>query len=285
MLNTNINYPYPVVKSFIDDYNNTIFTGDLKVEIGTNCYIVTPNFSINNDELANMIDKGNLTYAIEIQCTSTWFRKLYKIKNNQKFTIESCLLHERVEITPCIISCANINNFQNDDFIEDYEGILFNINIGDIVGIGEKRTFDAYYDNDIIKSESSIINIVKGSNKNEIECDFEGNIIQIYLPDIQFNEYKECGCMKDKHVLLNAVLVIPVLVKAIGIIEEEERQDSEENVYQNKSWYKTIVANLKRHSNNDQKKYKQLLENSVTSAEILLGNNYISALRYIKGIN
>ena len=47
------------------------------------------------------------------------------------------------------------------------------------------------------------------------------------------------------------------------------------------AWYKTIVVNLKRFAENDERKYLQLLETPFASAELLLGNNSAKALDFL----
>lgn len=40
MLNVNINYPYPVIREYIEDYKNTIFTGKLTVQLESEGYVI-----------------------------------------------------------------------------------------------------------------------------------------------------------------------------------------------------------------------------------------------------
>jgi hypothetical protein len=285
MLNVNINYPYPVIREYIEDYKNTIFTGKLTVQLESEGYVIHPSFDIENNEIRELIEKNFLTYAVEVQCVSTWFRRLYRVDNNQEIHLNSMEIHERVEITPCIIANRDIPEFVNDDFEEEYQGMSFEINIGDIIGIGSRRTFDALYQNDIIKNGTSIVSIARSDVKKEITSDFTGNIIQITLPKDQYSDYMDCGYNKIKYKLLNAILIIPVLVEAIGIIANDERDSDETSGFETKSWYKTIVVNLKRYAESDENKYKQLLDKPFSSAELLLGNNSASALKFLSQID
>lgn len=201
MLNVNINYPYPVIREYIEDYKNTIFTGKLTVQLESEGYVIHPSFDIENNEIRELIEKNFLTYAVEVQCVSTWFRRLYRVDNNQEIHLNSMEIHERVEITPCIIANRDIPEFVNDDFEEEYQGMSFEINIGDIIGIGSRRTFDALYQNDIIKNGTSIVSIARSDVKKEITSDFTGNIIQITLPKDQYSDYMDCGYNKIKYKL------------------------------------------------------------------------------------
>lgn len=281
MLNININYPYPIIREYIDDYKHTDFIGELKVHLEPDGYTVYPAFNIDNEEISALLREGVLTYALEVQCVSTWFRRLYVIKNNEVIKLDSKMIHERVELIPCIIAAKPVTNFTNKDFADEYQGMKFELNAGDIIGIGQKRTFDALYQNDIIKDGSSIVNIGVNISLKRIRCDFSGSIIEITLPADQYNNYRDCGYNKSKYKMLNAILTIPVLVEAIGIIAADENDTKGDGEFANRAWYKTIVANLKRFAENDENKYRQLLEEPFASAELLLGNNSSSALEFL----
>ena len=211
MLNININYPYPVIREYAEDYENTLFLGALSVHLETDGYSIHPAFDIENEQIKNMLLSEDLTYAVEVQCVSTWFRKLYLIKNNGSIKLDSKIIHERVELIPCIVATKYIENFTNADFAEEYSGMKFEINAGDIVGIGQKRTFDALYQNDIIKNGSSIVSIGGSDSIREISCDYSGSIITITLPADQYENYRECGYNKAKYKMLNAIIMITAL--------------------------------------------------------------------------
>ncbi len=269
----------------MEDYVNTVFIGELTVTPEDDGYYIHPKFSIANAEIQNMIDEGKLTYAIEIECVSTWMRKLIRITNNMTQKIDPTFVHETVELTPCIIAMEKINDFSNLDFVEEYRAIKYTINVGEVVGIGQKRTFDAFYQNDIIKNGSSIVHFDGSDSLRELKCEFTSSIINVTLPTKQFEDYKDCGYNKKKYKMLNAILVIPVIVEAIGIIASDESNLDEKSGLERKAWYKTLVANLKRYAENDDHKYKKLLSKPFTAAEILLGNNFESALSYLNELD
>lgn len=281
MLNPNINYPYPVIRAHEEDYRTTVFKGELVVNLEPDSYLVRPAFEINNAGIAALIEEGKLTYAIEIQSPATWYRKLFLVKGNAPIRLEPVSIHERVELTPCIIATTQIPEFTNDDFEEEYQGIPFDINAGDVIAIGETKTFNALYQDDIIKNGTSPLTITRSETAKEISCDFSSSLIEITLPADQHDRYLECGYKPEKYKVLNAVLSIPVLVEAIGIIANDVNYPNQPSGLESKAWYKTIVVNLKRAAENKEDKYRQLLDKPFASAEILLGNNYAATLQYL----
>lgn len=285
MLNVNINYPYPVIREYLEDYQTTVFKGTLVVNLQPDGYLVYPSFEIQNDGINNLIAEGKMTYALEVQSPATWFRKLYLIKDNRPIRLDPAFLHERVELTPCIVATMSISGFVNEDFETEYSGMSFDINAGDIIAIGEKRSFDALYQNDIIKNGSSIVSIAGGDNTKEIICDFTGSVIKITLPAEQYEDYIECGYLKEKYKTLNAILTIPALVEAISIIASDESNQEHTSGFESKAWYKTIMVNLKRVAENSETKYRQMLGKPFAAAELLLGNNYVFALEFVKKVD
>ena len=281
MLNVNINYPYPVIREYTEDYQNTDFIGELKVLLEPDGYAVHTNFEISNKEIQSMIRKNILTYALEIQCVSTWFRKLYPIQECEVIRLDPQMIHERVELIPCIVAKKDIKGFTNKDFAQEYQAIKFDLKVGDIVGIGQKRIFDALYQNDIIKNGSSIVDVGGSDSIKEVQFDFSQSVIKITLPYDQYENYKNCGYNRSKYKMLNAILIVPALVEAIGIIAADEKDSEHQSGHQNRAWYKTIVVNLKRFAENDERKYLQLLEKPFASAELLLGNNSAEALDFL----
>lgn len=147
-------------------------------------------------------------------------------------------------------------------------------------GIGQKRTFDALYQNDIIKNGSSIVDVGGNDKLKEIQCDFSQSTIKLTLPADQYENYRSCGYNRSKYKMLNAILIVPALVEAIGIIAADEKDPEHQSGHQNRAWYKTIVVNLKRFAENDEKKYLQLLEKPFASAELLLGKRNVTAMAH-----
>lgn len=284
MLNANISYPYPVIRTYVEDYKTTVFKGTMAVNLLPDGYLIRPSFEISNTEITELLVCGKLIYAIEVQSPATWFRKLFPVNDNKPIKLDPIFLHERVELTPCIVANKSFLGFSNFDFEEEYQGMSFDLNAGDVIAIGEKRTFDALYQNDIIKNGSSIVSIGGSDTAKEIICDYSGSIIEITLPIDQYNDYRECGYLKTKYKTLNAIITIPVLVEAIGIIANDDKNPECTSGLESKAWYKTIVVNLKRAAENNENKYRQMLGKPVSSAELLLGNNYACALKFVNQI-
>lgn len=152
MLNSMMNYPYPILRNQAIDYKTGIFKVDIKKTNRSKGFDLSIDYDVTNRRIKEMLDQRILAYALQIQCVSTWYRKLEISENaGQNVFIPTSMVHERVDLCPCIIALKDISNFTNEDFSEDFEGITFSVNTGEVVGIGERQKFDAIYKDDIIK--------------------------------------------------------------------------------------------------------------------------------------
>ena len=63
-------------------------------------------------EIQDLIKNDKCTYALEVQCVSTWYRKLYQISQGATINLDPEMIHERVELTPCIVAKQEIKKFR-----------------------------------------------------------------------------------------------------------------------------------------------------------------------------
>ena len=253
----------------------------------TDGFGVNINYHINNDEIKSMIESNILAYASQIQCTATWYRNLM-ISDSDKQTIKlpAGEVHGKVEICPCIIVLKNVLSYENEDFSEDFKGISFSLNKGEVVAIGEKYKFNADYDNDIIKKGDSIVSFVEDNETSVMYGDLNADIIQIHLPPKQFKQYVNIGKYDDylKIPLLNSIYVVPVIVQAIYEIEEGE-SDPDSSQFDQNAWYKTIRLLIRKAAKGDDNKFHTMLQEPVKTAEILLNDNSAHAIKSLSRLS
>ena len=283
MINLNYSYPYPILRPDTGDYLTSTFVADMRVEPDEDGFLVIPSFSVTNDEVLKLISEGVLSYAVEVSCPSTWFRKLYEVYGNKTFFLPAQNVHDTVELKPAIISKNKIENYYNDDFAGAYNGKSFDIDANSVVGIGYSKTFLASYKDDLIKDASSIISVI-GEKKNQyIVNKLEEPTITVVMPEEQFAKYKEIGAFGKEGLIsiLNAVIAIPALVEALVIMRHEEDPEVYNKDHAEYNWYKSLRVLLKQYSDNDDGKYYKLLEEPTSTAQMLLNNNSERVIDYV----
>ena len=71
MLRFDVSYPYPVLRPVATDYISSVFTDKIDRTTTPTGYILTADFSVNNEAISQMISDGILGYAIFLSCRST----------------------------------------------------------------------------------------------------------------------------------------------------------------------------------------------------------------------
>lgn len=282
MLNSNMNYPYPILRTQSIDYETGVFNASITKTNEHDGYTLDVTYSVNNKFIKELLDKHMIAYALQIQCISTWYREI-KISDEekQKVFLPSSDIHERVDICPCIVALEEIHDFYNDDFAEDFEGISFCLHKGEIVGIGERYKFDAIYKNDIIKKGDSIVHFIKDINSSVMYCEWDFETIQIHLPEKQCEKYGRIGENEPWKVpLLNAIYVVPVIVQAISEIAQDELYNGESNLSQ-RAWYKTLRFLIEKAAKGEVAEFKKLLNDPIKTAQLLLNDNSAQSLNLL----
>lgn len=282
MLNSAMNYPYPILRNTPVDYKVSTFNSKITKTDEKDGYRLDITYDVTNKQIEDLINSKLAAYAVQIQCVSTWYRRLeISDAKNQQIKLSSNLIHERVDLCPCIIALAQIKDFVLDDFSDDYEGISFSVNPGEVIAIGERQKFDAIYKNDIIKKGDPIVHFVNDEFASVMHCDFDFDVIRIYLPKLQNEKYNSIGMYEPWKVpVLNAIYVVPAI--AMGIVEIDQDVNHGGKGYLEKySWYKTLRILIQRAARDDDNKYKKLLSDPIKTAQMLLNDNSAQALEIV----
>lgn len=282
MLNSSMNYPYPILRANPVDYRSSIFNVDIKKETRKDGFYLNVTYDVNNSEIKKLLNERVLAYAVQLQCISTWYRDL-RISNSeeQEIFLPSELVHERVDLCPCIVAVEKIENFINSDFSEEFDGISYEINKGEVIAIGERQKFDAIYKNDIIKKGDPIVHFVKDDNSPVMFCEWEYDAIRIHLPKEQYKKYNEIGMYESwKIPVLNAIYVVPVIVQGIYEIYQDVNNSGQETLAQY-SWYKTLKLMIMNAAKNDDAEFKKMLNNPIKTSQRLMNDNSSHALELV----
>ena len=267
MLNDNMNFPYPILRENNEDYKKSKFISNVSVNSEENGFRINAEFLVENERIKKLIDDDFVEYALQIECTKTWFRSIETSKNNIiEIFIKSDKLNQKVVLCPCLIVKKNIENYTNDDFSDDYENMFFDIHIGEALAVGKIKYFEANYEKDIINKPASIVNVTYDEKIKNMECYIEYERIQVVLPKEQYKYYIQNSNDENKYPIMNSIVVIPALVQALSIMSKDESD------YENYNWYKTIRNKLMKLCSNKDTDYKKMLETPVSTAQILVEN-------------
>lgn len=249
-------FPHPVL-NLRDDIAG-IFEVKLQVETDKDFIKLSPQYQLKNSTLEKLIEEGRAVFVAQVYCRSTMFRETYKTTETipDPIQIKSTRLNEQVEADFFICANDDIPNYQNDGASVDYTGYTFDLEYGDILGLGGTGKFYANKSPEELKSISAFMDINTSGKKNKpMYNSYEGRKITIMLSQKDYEMYQLIINYKFYKDILHSTIVLPALAEALSFMETEEAQD-----FKNNLWYE-LLETLK-----EQKKQANPL---LTAQEIL----------------
>ena len=236
-------FPYPIIGEGFDDYKKSTFTSNIKVDTYGNKIRVTAEFNLNNESILKLIQEDSLIYAVHVECSETSFRNVYLSKKDSiDIEIEDSKISGKVEIAVLLVCNKDIYNYTNYDFNEDYEGVFFTFERGNIIGIGGEAKVNIDKNKEELGKLPSIVSIImkKGNEKNfNIDCTCEK--IKILLNEEDYNKYKKISNVKKFQVIFHSMIVMPALI----YVFDSMKGDIES--YEDYRWFLSIKKSLLRY--------------------------------------
>lgn len=150
--------PYPILgrsDDFVDSDFQTTVDFDKKTVGEVEVVVMSYMFLMSNDAVAQLIEKKSATYALDISCPDTLYRKVfYCYCNSGVIEFSPGELYGKVTVEPIVVLLKPALNFKADDLNEEYQGMTFNLNPGDTIAIDE--TISRFIEFDKLKFESLV---------------------------------------------------------------------------------------------------------------------------------
>lgn len=239
--------PYPILDNYNDDYINSSFTVEYKIETIFTEIQGLVKFHLKNDEIIDLILKGKAEYVVHLECPSTCYRK--KISSPEKeieFSIKSSKIENVIEIRTFIVSTQDIQGFESKDFHPDYEGQKFNLSAHQIIAIGTAKDFTLVKDDRDLESLPSVIQITKMISKQKgnlsVNTDDDRRIL-VSLTEEVYELYARLGKTIYKSTAFSLVL-LPALL----IVIQRMYENKDDEYYKSKHWFKVINTILEKNN-------------------------------------
>lgn len=278
-------FPYPTINNIglrncfkettyalkCNDYND-----------GQNYILEDTYVEINNDNIKRLMSEGYLGVGLIIECSTTVFRKMYEITiEPQTIKIPIGDLRDRVEISCYIYAKREIEKFQDDDFLEDYNGYSFKIDKNDIIAIDDGYTTVIDYDESIDKKVSSIFQIIRDKSADSMVIEKKAKKIVISLPDEEFTYYDNLRRNDNFQNIFFSMIAIPALTYCLKEFQDAIRTgdydlDSIEMEY---NWFISVKKAYKNQFNVELN--EEILKNTNVSvaAQKLLNNGNLKGIK------
>jgi hypothetical protein len=254
-------YPHPVLGN--QDDLGGLFKADFTYTLGKEHIILSPNFSLKNSAIEDLIKKKKALFTLELQCPSTFFRTSFSTFNpNEEFKILEQRVRERITVNFYICATQDILGYIPSDPHADYEGATFDIEAGEVLATEGQCTFYAEKSFDPLRPPvSSFMSIQMGSqHEGPLQVDYESEKITIVLSKADWKNYLQVRSQALTEGTLHSSIVLPVLIDAIHKIQNNG------NEYEAMNWYsrlETILAAKGLHDKEPLEAAQKILENPV----------------------
>lgn len=278
-------FPYPTINNIglrncfkettyafkCNDYND-----------GQNYILEDAYVEINNENIKRLMLEGYLGVGLIIECSTTVYRKMYEITTEpQTIKIPIGDLRDRVEISCYIYAKKDIERFEDDDFLEDYNGYSFKIDKNDIIAIDDGYTTVIDYDESVDKKVSSIFQIIRDKSADSMVIEKKAKKIVISLPDEQFTYYDNLRRNDNFQNIFFSMIAIPALTYCLKEFQDAVRAgdydlDSIEMEY---NWFISVRKAYKNQF--DIELNEEILKNTNVSvvAQKLLNNGNLKGIK------
>ena len=237
-----ISLPYPVL-GISDDVLPLLKKDCVSIERPT-MTATSLQFKIHlkqrNKEISQFIRKGKAEYVCEINCTRTFYRKCYK-QSSADFEIEIPRkdVSGRIEFDMFVTVKTPIEQYHNSQFNQDYEGVYFDMEPGDVLVAFPSASYNLDIKYDKLYAAGSFMQIANGGDDSRPTWfDLRGDKILIMLPPKMFKLYDEkIRVDRDYIEIIHSSIVFNALVYALMRINNSE--------YDGKQWAESIKYRVK----------------------------------------
>lgn len=278
-------FPYPTINnsknaSCFQNSNFALIYDD--VEDDNNLVLKNAHIELDNQTLIELFEQGKIDATVIVECSSTIFRKSFKISRIPKDIIVPVInLRDQVVIS-CFVYATEDFSYISDDFLEDYQGYTFNIEKYDILAIDDGFTTKIEYDESKDKKVSSIFSIIKDEfiSNNVMKIEPTSKKIVIHLPEEQFGCYENMKNNDNYQEIFFSILTIPALIACLQSIQDQMLygEVTLDNIHIDYSWFGSIEYAYKNQFNEDldENKFKKL--NVVELSQQLMNYASVTAI-------
>lgn len=238
------NYPNPVLAEYNDDVKGT-FQAEYNLITSKEKYSVSINIRCDNESLLSLIRDGKCAYVINIECAYTRYRKTFKSINNEfLIDIKAEDIEGKVEISTFITAVEDINEYSNNSFHQDYEGISFKVKKGQILAVENGASFYAEKEKDNLQKFESIFTIQVDTQMEgySFDLDSSNHRIIIKLTQKNYEIYTIFEKDQEKQSMIIFQIILPALIQILNdIVSELINEINELSQYR---WYGVIEKRL-----------------------------------------
>lgn len=269
MKNKDVCFPYPVLG--VGDDVGPKPSVKPRINEEKDDFVIHVDIDMLNEDILKLIHDEYAIFTCEIDCPSTFYRRIfYSTEPTFDIRINRKDVAKRVCFDCTVTVTKSIKGYSNSLFHEDYKGVTFDLEPGDLLAFVGKLHYDADIRYDKLQSAGSFMTIIKGHDEDNTTYYLGKSKIEIHLPPDLYEDYRLNFNGPGKHVtIFHSSLVLNALVYALINYDEEE--------YGNTLWARTLKYRIELEPS--LQRFSETLHNKdslqiLELAQALLANPY-----------
>ena len=236
--------PYPFLSSDTDDYGQIKFEMNYQTRVDNEGYIFDIDINLEDEPLQSLIQKEEAKYLVIYECKSLGLKRTiesFADKFNFKILLND--VSRRVEVSLFLVADKNIK-LSSKNFHQDYLGMTFDLEKGNILGSVDKIWFNPLDDSEDIKDVGSILKIDKHPQDEvgPITVSLDSENIVILLSSKDHKNYLKLR-NNGNNSLLISMIVTPTIIDVLNVMQRDAIEN-DEPYYQDRKWYRVITRKV-----------------------------------------
>jgi hypothetical protein len=256
------NFPHPVLNPVTDDFITSYYSALItKWNENANDLVFLVQFKLNNSTLKKLIEEERAYYNVHFECNSTMKRMSYSFSQSDlsviskgnsevisevKIEIPKQILNKKIDVNFFVLANNSIEDYKNDDVHNDFSGVSFKVQKGDVLAFGITQTI--HLEKEPIATTNSIFKISKstsGEQSEPISVYFNDNQIEIILSESSYGKVdvlRKYG--SDFNKVLITMLYLPALIDVLFNIQSMKNDEFSLDAYESNDWYRTLEKKI-----------------------------------------
>lgn len=274
------NYPYPILLENTIDYKNSIIKVRYLYQGVKNGHNIKIECEINNDEIKKLIQDKKVCYAVQIESPNAMYRDMFEFYGEDEIsiTLRNDEVIDYIDIGLALLVKEDIENYQNEDFVDAYKDIKMKISKNEVLAVCQSVRKIIILNDEILKEVHSIFNLQKDNRINNITYDPNYDRILIKVPEEIGNYYLTSKGNKEKIIVLNSILFMPILTSIVNDMKDAEEE------FANRIWFKTLTNKINEIVKEENITREEVFNNPYETAQSLLKNISVESINEFKNL-
>lgn len=272
------NYPYPILLENTIDYKNSIIKARYLYQGIKNTHNIKIECQINNEQIKKLIQDKKVCYAVQIESPNAMYRNMFEFYDEDEIsiTLKNDEVIDYIDIGLALLVKEDIDDYQNEDFVDTYKGIKMKVSKNEVLAVCQSVRKIIILNDEVLKEVHSIFNLQKDMHINKITYDPNYDRILIKVPEEVGNYYLTAKGNKEKIVILNSILFMPILTSIVNDMKDAEEE------FASRLWFKTLTNKINEIVKEENITREEAFNNPYETAQVLLKNISVESINELK---